>query len=968
MTSRKFNELYRKLNPAQREAVDAIEGPVMIVAGPGTGKTQVLTLRIANILRQTDLPPDAILALAFTRSAVASMRARLVEIVGSVAYRVKIHTFHSFCNEVIKTYPEYFPRIIGSTAALPVDQIRIMKEAIDITKLKLLKPFGAPYYYLYPALQEIDHLKKENILPVTFAKLLRPLPAGRLQDRNLELLQLYRAYERALATRQLYDFNDMVMEVIKALTADTNFRTELQEESQYILTDEHQDANQGQNELLRLLTNFNDQPNLFIVGDAKQAIFQFQGASLDNFNYFRRLYPTAKIITLTTNYRSHQLILDAAHSLIRQSRGLDKEILTPLNAARAESKQKISLRVFTHEKAERVWLAQEIKEKIASGVPADEMAVIFRDNHDADPIVEIFEQTGIPFIVESEANILRDIDLRKLILLFRTIYYFGDDEWLKQALHLNFLGFKPLAIWRLITESQKRKTSLYELLRAKFPHFYHQLESWQSLSHNANFTDLFGRVLEESHFLPALLKKDSAVDKLEKLHSFFEEMKNILKAKPDFMLADFIQYLDLLEEQHIAINLKQMMSQSGVRLLTVHKAKGLEFDYVYVVRAYDGHFGHRRMTSLFSLPQRAMPTGRQASDAPAEDALESERKLFYVALTRGRLGVAMSYARTDDESRHRLPSQFIEEIDKKLIDIVPVDDFEKSLETKPEARFARRVYQGASLADRAFLNQLFLERGLSVTALNNYLTCPLKYFFNNLLRVTKVQGRALLYGVAMHEALKVFFDRYVAGDQVAARMLKAAFARSLTRQPLSAVYQMEILAKGERALAGFFKHYHPHWPRAILNEFKVRGVVLAGEIKLTGQIDKIEFLSAGGQEVNVVDYKTGQPKSRREILGQNKNSTGDYWRQLVFYRLLLDHYEKGKYRVVSGELDFVEPNEKGDYKKEKFELADDAVAELKDLVEKTVAEIRAFKFFDHGCNRPSCEACTLWHLMGRKLS
>src|SRR3989344_165176 len=910
MTSRKFTELYQKLNPAQREAVDAIDGPVMVVAGPGTGKTFVLTLRIANILRQTDLPPDAILALAFTRSAVSTLRARLVEIVGSVGYRVKIHTFHSFGNEIIKTYPEYFPRIIGATAALPVDQIGIMKEVIDAARLKLLKPFGAPYHYLYPALEAIDRLKKENITPRDLEKLLRPSKinpvdpdrgANRKQERNRELAQLYRGYETALQHHQLYDFNDMVMEVIKVLTTAVDWRTELQEEFQYILADEHQDANQSQNELLRLLTDFNDRPNLFIVGDAKQAIFQFQGASLDNFNYFRRLYPAAKIITLTDNYRSRQPILDAAQSLIKASGGLDQTTLTPLRAVsgrEALRNDKIALRVFSAEAAEFRWLAQDLKQKLKSGLAADRLAVIFRDNRDAEPISEIFEQENIPFIVESETNILRDIDLRKLILLFRTIHYFGAADWLKQVLHLDFLNLPPLAVWRLITDSQKLKRPLYELLRSSFPRFYQKLEHWHRLAHNANFTDLFGRVLDESRFLPYLLKKKAAADKLEKLHSFFAELKNILKTKPDFKLADFIRYLDLLEEQHIAINLKNTLPQTGVRLLTAHKAKGLEFDYVYIVRAYDGHLGQRRMTNFFTLPLRNLPVAD-------EEAIESERKLFYVALTRGRFGVAVSYAQTDDDSRHRLPSQFLEEIGKNLIETAGTADFEKSLETKPEKRFKLRAYQGVSLSDKIFLNRLFIERSLSVTALNNYLACPLKYFFNNLLRETKVQSRALLYGVAVHEALKVFFDRYARADKVSLRTLVAAFGRALTRQPLTAADQTEILTKGQRALTGFFKTYHSRWPRAILNEFKNRGVFLKPELRLTGEIYKIEFLNPGRQGVGVVDYKTGQPKSRREILGQNKNSTGDYWRQLVFYRLLLDHYDRGKYRAVSGELDFV---------------------------------------------------------------
>ena len=254
------------------------------------------------------------------------------------------------------------------------------------------------------------------------------------------------------------------MEVIKVLTTAVDWRTELQEEFQYILADEHQDANQSQNELLRLLTDFNDRPNLFIVGDAKQAIFQFQGASLDNFNYFRRLYPAVKIITLTDNYRSRQPILDAAQSLIKASSGLDQTTLTSLRAVSGRGvlrSDKIALRVFSAEAAEFRWLAQDLKQKLKSGLAADRLAVIFRDNRDAEPISEIFEQENIPFIVESETNILRDIDLRKLILLFRTIHYFGVADWLKQVLHLDFLNLPPLAIWRLITHNQKLKLPLY---------------------------------------------------------------------------------------------------------------------------------------------------------------------------------------------------------------------------------------------------------------------------------------------------------------------------------------------------------------------------------------------------------------------------------------------------------------------------------------------------------------------------
>src|SRR3989344_2490268 len=338
----KFDELYKKLNKEQREAVDAIEGPVMVIAGPGTGKTQILTLRIANILRKTDVPLDAILALTFTEAGESAMRKRLVSTIGSPAYRVGIFTFHSFCNDIIKRFPEEFPRIIGSTNVSDIDKIVIIKDLIEKTPLKLLRPYGDTFYYLHPTRQKISELKRENISPNEFSRLaaekdkeLKNVPdllhkkgayKGKMKgkyetmqksiEKNKELLKLYVAYEKVLAERKLYDYEDMILEVIRSLEKKEDFRLRLQEEYQYVLADEHQDANNAQNKLLELLVSFHQNPNLFIVGDEKQAIYRFQGASLENFLYFQKKYKGARVIELVENYRSTQTILDAAYSIM----------------------------------------------------------------------------------------------------------------------------------------------------------------------------------------------------------------------------------------------------------------------------------------------------------------------------------------------------------------------------------------------------------------------------------------------------------------------------------------------------------------------------------------------------------------------------------------------------------------------------------------------------------------------------
>ncbi len=377
-TTLEFENLYKKLNPEQKKAVDTIDGPVMVIAGPGTGKTQILTLRIANILQKTDVGPDSILALTFTESGTHTMRRRLAETIGSAAYKVNIFTFHGFCNEIIKAYPEEFPRIVGASSITDIDQIRIMEEVILSLKLERLKPYGDPLYYLRPVMSQIKDLKREDIDPLELEKIIikqeedfntitdlyydkgayKGKMKGKYKDleKNIEkskdLLIVYRAYEEALKQSKVFDYEDMIMEVVRVLRKNQDLLLRLQEKYQYILADEHQDANQAQNHILELLSSFFDNPNLFIVGDEKQAIFRFQGASLENFLYFKKLYPRAALIRLERNYRSTQSILDAAHSLIQKNKVEDENLRVKLLSQGLLTEEKIKLYRFNEASCE----------------------------------------------------------------------------------------------------------------------------------------------------------------------------------------------------------------------------------------------------------------------------------------------------------------------------------------------------------------------------------------------------------------------------------------------------------------------------------------------------------------------------------------------------------------------------------------------------------------------------------------
>src|SRR3989344_8677368 len=347
-----FEKHYRQLNPQQREAVDAIEGPVMVVAGPCTGKTQVLTLRIANILDKTDTEPENILALTFTESGAASMRRRVTEIIGSPAYAAGINTFHGFCNDIIKTYPEHFPRIMNSINITEADQINIIKEFSDFRVKNILK--------------KINDFKKDGLSPKDVAKI-RP-------HTKKFGVGVYAKYEAELKKQKLYDYNDMILEVLKTLKKNNELLRILQERHQYILADEHQDTNDAQNKIVEILMGFHDSPNVFAVGDEKQAIYRFQGASLENFLHFKKKYQKAKIIQLTKNYRSTQTILDASHNVLPS----EKRLI----AVKKYAPQKISLWAFDRPEAEAYFVARNIKEKIKTGISPHEIAILYRNNKD----------------------------------------------------------------------------------------------------------------------------------------------------------------------------------------------------------------------------------------------------------------------------------------------------------------------------------------------------------------------------------------------------------------------------------------------------------------------------------------------------------------------------------------------------------------------------------------------------------
>ncbi|MCA9356488.1 ATP-dependent helicase [Candidatus Nomurabacteria bacterium] len=988
---KKFESEKEKLNPAQLKAVEAIEGPVMVVAGPGTGKTQILTFRIANILAKTDTSPENILAITFTESGAANMRSRLSSIIGSAAYRVNIHTFHGFAEHIIKSYPEYFPKIIGSFAISDVDKISLLENIVDKSTLSLLKPFGDKYHYVRYISSSISELKREGISAHKFASLVEKeeknfdsildkyhekgahkgkmkgvyVDLQKMIEKNKDLSLVYLSYEEELSLAKKYDFEDMLLSLLGALEENENLLMILGENYQYVLVDEHQDSNNAQNSIIEKLLSFHESPNIFVVGDDKQAIFRFQGASIENFYYFKEKYKNATLINLSINYRSSQTILDSASSVLPQEESLKSH--------NSYEEKPISLYALSSEDVEGYFVASDIKEKIDQGINPEEIAVLYRNNRDSEIFAKYLGKLGIKYKIESDQDLFSQSDVKKFLIILRAIDSFGDNEALAEALHVDVFGLSPLSIHKFIYgASHKKKISFWDVLEDPDKHLkslnisnakdmssiLQKFSSWKTFSQNNDLLSTLEVVFKDSGILDDILSSTDSHERLAQISAFFDEAKKIISSKNDASLRDLFRYLETVKEHGLMIKRKNQNNLPGcVRLMTAHKSKGLEFEVVYITKCYSGNWGDKReVNKLKLLPSVYLFTKKDEVD-DASNLFDDERRLFYVALTRAKKEVVISYSILSDTGRDLLPSSYVADIDNTLISLKDSKDTEeKYISQFGELVSSKEEVNSSNILDPEFLSYMLDKRGLSATALNNYLTCPWKFFYENLLRIPHAQSKHQVFGSAVHNALEDFFNT-VKNEDVGKDYLQKSFTMHLHELSVRKDDIEELESRGVEMLGAWFDNYKDSFHTNVINEYRINGVVLDNKVRLTGVLDKLEFID--DHEVKVVDYKTGYPKTRNDIMGKNKGSDGAYYRQLIFYKLLLNEFAEGKYSMQSGILDFIQPDEKGKFHKEEFIIEDEEVKELKDLIINVVSEIQNAVFAGKNCDDPDCKYCKL---------
>ena len=1020
--NQQFAKEYERLNEQQRQAVDKIEGPVMVIAGPGTGKTQILAARIGRILLDTDVSPSNILCLTYTDAGALAMRRRLIQFIGSDAYKVNIFTFHAFCNDIIQDNLSLFEKNELDPIS-ELEKIELLKRLIDrFPKDHPLKRYRGDVYYEIKNLASLfSTMKQEGWKPDFIIKsinaYLDDLPnrdkfiakratkefkrgdvrTDKIEEEREKMSKLMAAvkefdtFQSMMREKNRYDFDDMINWVIRAFEENNQLLLSYQERFQYILVDEYQDTSGTQNQLVRLLINYWEQPNIFVVGDDDQSIYRFQGANIENMEQFccdfaKDLFK----VVLTNNYRSTQNILDISKTLISRNEerliakmeGLSKELIASHPEISLLDHKPVILE-FETQRHEMVGITLRVEELISQGVEPGKIGIIYKENRYGDELKKIFRQRNIPAYSKRNLNLLEVPLAQKVIQLLSYIAAeydtpYGGDEMLFEILHFDFFSIPPIEVAKLsieVAENQfgERKTSIRRLLDEKshqqpkdlFDKGIHEnlkranaiIEQLIADAANITLQSLLENIIRKAGVLATVMKSEERIWQVQVLTCLFDFVKEETRRDPDLTLAQLIANIGLMKANNVPIPLVQVGgSERGVNLLTAHGSKGLEFEYVFLAGSNAGFWEKKRKPSGgFSFPDTIFSSKPQANDE------EELRRLFYVAITRAQKRLFITHASFTNDNKGLEPSRFIAEIlDFHDIPGEKVSIPAEKLSEFQALQFSETAAPEIEKMEKDFVTRILEKFVMNVTALNNYLHCPLEFYFKNLIRIPSPKNEATEFGSSVHFAVQRLFEKMKEdpGEQFPPKEeLLKDFQWYMHRHRESFVKEAfeRRMEYGLEILANYYEEYIHQWNKIVAVERNIRNVVVNG-VPLKGKLDKLEFLN---KEVTVVDYKTGDPdKSREKLMPPNEKNPlgGDYWRQAVFYKILVDNLGNRDWKVTSTEFDFVEPDKKKKYQKRKLYITEEDTTTVTQQIADTWKKIQAHEFYV-GCGSKDCHYC-----------
>ncbi|MDD2391728.1 MAG: UvrD-helicase domain-containing protein [Bacilli bacterium] len=643
-----------ELNDSQKEAIKQTEGPLLILAGAGSGKTKVLTMKVAYLISEKNIDPASILAITFTNKASKEMKDRIVKLLGKVAYEIKISTFHSFGLTIIKDNYSYLGLKKNFTILDSDDTLTLIKKIVKEMELnpKLYDPKAIRNRISGAKNELLDSNKYETYANTDYEKV---------------VLEVYRSYEQRLKKSSSLDFDDLLMLPIKLFNENPKILKQYQEKYKYILIDEYQDTNEAQYLLTKMISA--KYKNICVVGDPDQSIYSFRGSNYKNILNFERDYKNAKTIKLEKNYRSTKTILDVANDIIKNNNfRKDKDLWTDNKEG-----EKIKYHRCENEKDEGYYIVNEIK-KLNS--PLSEIAVLYRTNAQSRNIEDALLRERIPYKVVGSFYFYKRKEIKDLIAYLKMLYNEDDDASLLRVINVPKRGIGTKTIENLSIKSISNNESIYNSINGgKELEFKKIIEELKLIKENVSLTDLIDLILDKTGIREEYLNKGNVESeiRLENLEEFKSITRNFEEENGTNSLEEFLYTISLVSDAEEYKN-----NNDTVTLMTVHSAKGLEFDNVFIVGLEETIFPHAN--SLDDVQQ-----------------LEEERRLCYVAVTRAKKRLWLTNAKQRmlfGMNKENQESRFLSEIDKSKLEtenVINVFNKESMIDDNVEYKIGEKI-------------------------------------------------------------------------------------------------------------------------------------------------------------------------------------------------------------------------------------------------------------------------------------
>ncbi len=829
------------LNPEQRRAVCHGEGPLLVVAGAGTGKTQVITRRIAWLIATRRARPSEILALTFTDKAADEMQTRVDQLVPYGYTDAAVSTFHAFGDRLVREFALELGLPTDSRVLSRPEVVIFLRERLFAFELDRYRPLGDPTRFLGALATLFSRCKDEDVGPAAYLEYAAGL-AARAADRSrnaagadaaavdeiaaqeeeasrqTELARAYELYQTLLREAGHIDFGDQVSLALRLLRESAAARTEIQRRYKYILVDEFQDTNRAQSELVELLAA--PHGNVTVVGDDDQSIYKFRGAAISNILEFKRRHSRVRQIVLRRNYRSRAPVLDASYRLIRFNdpdrlefrNGIDKRLI----AERSGAELPVRHLVFATGSEEADQVAREIAARIAAGARPKDFAILVRANADADPVLRSLNLVSVPWRFSGTSGLYARPEIRLLLAFLRAVADLSAsvDVYALAASDVYAMGGPDLTA--IVNSARRRNRSLWEVLeeltrqpgllrlapdtRASLDRIVADLRHFTDLAHERPAGEVLYQFLRESGLLARLASTDSvaAEESLQNIARFFD----IIRSQSDLLSDDRVVFVarhlqTLIDAGDDPATAEVDPDADAVAVLTVHKAKGLEFPVVFMTGLVDGRFPARTRRDPLALPADLVHETLPEGDAHVQE----ERRLFYVGMTRARDELVLSHAGDYGGRRARRVSQFVLE----ALDLPASAATGAAADSTAHAPLERlAAFQPLAEPVEAGREPVEGPLSLSFYQVDDYLTCPLKYKYVHVLRVPIAPHHAIVYGSALHKAVQEFHRRQARGYVMTEEELLAAFDLAWSNEGfLTREHEEARLAAGRAALCRF---------------------------------------------------------------------------------------------------------------------------------------------------------------------